>query len=113
MTTYATLFAELSDLVKLGLFIMLDRPNIGSIDRVSAVVHRMLSERSITRPVGADDDLRQAGLSSLDMVNLVLTIEAEFDVRVPEADITPANFRSISLISSLVTDLLAGAKRSL
>jgi acyl carrier protein len=89
---------------------MLDRPSIGPQDRVSAVVHRMLSDRSITRSVGPDDDLRQAGLSSLDMVNLVLTIEAEFDVRIPEGDITPANFRSIALISKLVINLLDGAK---
>jgi acyl carrier protein len=89
---------------------MLDRPSIGPQDRVSAVVHRMLSDRSITRSVGPDDDLRQAGLSSLDMVNLVLTIEAEFDVRIPEGEITPANFRSIALISKLVINLLDGAK---
>jgi len=89
---------------------MLDRPSIGPQDRVSAVVHRMLADRSITRTVGSDDDLRQAGLSSLDMVNLVLTIEAEFDVRIPEADIIPTNFRSIALISKLVTNLLDGPK---
>jgi acyl carrier protein len=89
---------------------MLDRPNIGPQDKVSAVVHRMLSDRSITRQVGLDDDLRQAGLSSLDMVNLVLTIEAEFDVRIPETYITPANFRSISLISNLVANLLGETK---
>jgi acyl carrier protein len=85
---------------------MLDRPSLAPQDRVSNVVRRMLSERSITRPVGDDDDLRQAGLSSLDMVNLVLTIEAELDVRIPESDITPANFRSIALISKLVHNLL-------
>jgi len=89
---------------------MLDRPSVGAQDRVSAVVHRMLLDRSITRSVGSDDDLRQAGLSSLDMVNLVLTIEAEFDVRIPESDITPANFRSIALISKLVVSLLGGVK---
>jgi acyl carrier protein len=89
---------------------MLDRPSVGPQDRVSAVVHRMLLDRSITRAVGSDDDLRQAGLSSLDMVNLVLTIEAEFDVRIPETDITPANFRSIALISKLVVSLLGGVK---
>jgi acyl carrier protein len=93
-----------------GIVIMLDRPSVGPQDRVSAVVHRMLSDRSITRTVGADDDLRQAGLSSLDMVNLVLTIEAEFDVRIPEVDITPANFRSIALISKLVVSLLGSGK---
>jgi acyl carrier protein len=89
---------------------MLDRPTIGPQDRVSAVVHRMLADRAITRQIGSDDDLRQAGLSSLDMVNLVLTMEAEFDVRIPEADITPANFRSIALISKLVINLLGDAK---
>ena len=89
---------------------MLDRPSVGPQERVSAVVHRMLSDRSITRMVASDDDLRQAGLSSLDMVNLVLTIEAEFDVRIPETDITPANFRSIALISKLVVSLLGGVK---
>jgi acyl carrier protein len=41
---------------------------------------------------------------------LVLTIEAEFDVRIPETDITPANFRSIALISKLVVSLLGGVK---
>jgi acyl carrier protein len=85
---------------------MLDRPSVTPQERVSNVVHQMLSDRAITRPVGPDDDLRQAGLSSLDMVNLVLTIEAEFDVRIPETDITPANFRSITLISKLVMNLL-------
>jgi len=85
---------------------MLDRPSIAPQDSVSKVVHRMLSERSITRPVGENDDLRQAGLSSLDMVNLVLTIEAELDVRIPESEITPANFRSIAVISKLVNNLL-------
>jgi acyl carrier protein len=40
------------------------------------------------------------------MVNLMLSVEAEFDLEIPEVDITPANFRSISTISTLVSDLL-------
>lgn len=40
------------------------------------------------------------------MVNLMLSVEAEFDLEIPEIDITPANFRSISRISSLITALL-------
>ncbi len=53
-----------------------------------------------------DDDLRSAGLSSLDMVNLVLAVESEFDVSIPDADITPARFRSIATIAALVKTLL-------
>jgi acyl carrier protein len=36
----------------------------------------------------------------------MLSIEAEFDLEIPEIDITPANFRSISTIRTLVTALL-------
>ena len=69
------------------------------------VVQRLLAERSINRVVGADDDLRVVGLSSLDMVSLVLSVEEEFGLMVPEAGITPANFRSITAISRLVESL--------
>jgi acyl carrier protein len=78
-------------------------------DRVVEVVQRLLAERSISRPVGSDDDLREVGLTSLDMVNLMLSVEAEFDLEIPEIDITPVNFRSISTISTLVTTLLNNA----
>ena len=45
------------------------------------VVQRLLAERSISRPVSSDDDLREVGLTSLDMVNLMLSVEAEFDLK--------------------------------
>jgi acyl carrier protein len=88
------------------LFNMLDRQSISPQDRVSGLVHRMLKERSLAPPASSDDDLRSLGLSSLDMVNLVLSVEAEFDVRIPDADINPRKFRSISTIGALVAVLL-------
>ena len=78
-------------------------------DRVVGVVQRLLAERSIGRPVSSDDDLREVGLTSLDMVNVMLSVEAEFDLEIPEIEITPANFRSISTISRLVIALLNDA----
>lgn len=72
---------------------------------VSDVVRRMLAARSINGTVAADADLRDIGLTSLDMVDLVLTVESEFDVQIPEAHITPANFRSISTIDALLASL--------
>lgn len=65
----------------------------------------MLAERSIHATVTADADLREIGLTSMDMVDLVLSVEAELDVHVPEAQITPANFRSIGAIDALVAKL--------
>jgi acyl carrier protein len=66
----------------------------------------MLIERSIDGPVTADADLREVGLTSLDMVDLVLSVECEFDLQIPEAQITPSNFRSIATIDALVNALL-------
>jgi acyl carrier protein len=76
-------------------------------DRVTALVRRILAERSIERPFSAEDDLREVGLTSLDMVNLVLAVESELAVSIPERDITPANFRSVSTIEALVAALRA------
>jgi acyl carrier protein len=69
------------------------------------VVRRILVQQSIDRPVSAHDDLRAIGLTSLDMVDLVLSVESEFNVRIPEAAITPANFRSIAAIDALINSL--------
>jgi acyl carrier protein len=71
----------------------------------SYLVHRILKQQSIDRPVAATDDLREVGLSSLDMVELVLSVESEFNVRIPEGAITPANFRSIASIDALIGSL--------
>jgi acyl carrier protein len=84
----------------------LDRSSNSPGDRVIEIVQRMLTERSINHPVSSEDDLRTLGLTSLDLVNLMLSVEAEFDLEIPELDITPANFRSISTISKMVTALL-------
>jgi acyl carrier protein len=74
--------------------------------RVVVVVQRVLAERSVHHTVAAEDDLREAGLTSLDMISLVLLLEAEFGFLIPETSIMPANFRSVSAITSLVTALL-------
>ena len=75
--------------------------------RIAGVVQRLLNEHSINRVAGTEEDLRQAGLSSLDMVSLVLSVEEEFGVMIPEGSIMPANFRSIRTISTLVESLQA------
>jgi acyl carrier protein len=81
------------------------RTNVASTGGVSEVVRRMLTERSIDRTVTADADLRDVGLTSLDMVDLVLSVECKFDLQIPEAQITPANFRTIATIDALVNAL--------
>ena len=74
---------------------------------ITDVVHRMLKQRSIDRQALPEENLRDVGLSSLDMVELVLSVESELDLTIPEAAITPRNFRSIAAIDALVTALQA------
>jgi acyl carrier protein len=75
------------------------------MDRVVGIVREILERRSVSRQILPDDDLREAGLNSLDMVNLMLAVEAEFDLKIPDADMTLRNFRSISAIEVLVASL--------
>lgn len=78
---------------------------LSSTERVAAVVRRLLADRSIVRSFTAQDDLRDVGLTSLDMVNLVLAVESALEVSIPEGEITPANFRSVATIDALVQGL--------
>jgi acyl carrier protein len=80
--------------------------NVSPQDRVFAVLQRLLTERSIGGSPGPNTNLLKFGLNSLDMLNLVLTIEVEFNITIPDSDITPVNLLSISAISSLVVRLL-------
>jgi acyl carrier protein len=81
---------------------MLDRSTGLPRDRLVELVRQMLSKNSITRALSIHDQLSEAGLTSLDMVNLMIAVEAEFDITMPASDITPANFRSISTIEALI-----------
>ena len=85
---------------------MLDRINTDPTERVAQLVRQLMARRSIDRLVGYEDVLSECGLSSLDMVNLMLAVETEFDIKIPDRDMTPSNFRSIAQIDKLVGALL-------
>jgi acyl carrier protein len=85
---------------------LLDCTNTNSTERVTQLVRQLMARRSINQSVGYDDVLSERGLSSLDMVNLMLAVETEFDIKIPDRDMTPSNFRSIAQIDKLVGALL-------
>jgi acyl carrier protein len=84
---------------------VLDRTHADTAERVALLVRRLFANRAIERSVGLDDDLSTSGLSSLDIVNLMLSVETEFDIKIPDREMTPANFRSIVRIDALVRAL--------
>jgi acyl carrier protein len=80
--------------------------------KLIALVQRIITERSIPNelPIRREQKLSEFGLTSLDLARLVLLVEDEFDLRIPVRDLIPANFRSISAISQLVSKLLGAHK---
>jgi acyl carrier protein len=73
------------------------------------LVEQVLARKSAARSVSADDPLTEIGVDSLSMVNLMLAIEAEFDIMIAPADITPENLRSVESIEALITRRAAAA----
>jgi len=41
-------------------------------------------------------------LTSMDMVNLMLAVEAEFDFTIPQSEITPENFQSVATLERMI-----------
>jgi acyl carrier protein len=61
-------------------------------------------------PFPVEQQLSDLGISSLKMVNLMLAVELEFDIAIPQSDITPENFHSVAAIESLVVRTLSQRK---
>jgi acyl carrier protein len=89
--------------------VMAEGTGISVRDQISAIVEALLAKRVGARSVAADQNLTEAGLTSLDMVNLMLSIEDEFGIEIPQRRMTPANFRSIAAIEQLVSGLALAA----
>lgn len=85
---------------------MLDTPNITRTDRIESIIRGFVKNHPADGAVAPDEDLETLGLTSLDMVNLMLAVEAEFDLTIPTPKLVPANFRSIRNIEGLVSELL-------
>ena len=85
--------------------VLADHAHLSIADRITAMVREKLAGRGFNRTVSYDDDLLEIGLSSLDMVNLMLQIEAVYDLQIPDADMMPENFRSVARIEKLLTRL--------
>ena len=75
--------------------------------RVLALVETILEQNSIAIKVHPETRLADAGLTSMDMVNLMLGVEAEFDVTIPQSEITPENFCSINALERMLIHQLS------
>jgi len=88
---------------------MADGTTMSARAQITAIVQSILAKRSGLIDVAADQNLTDAGLTSLDMVGLMLAIEDEFEIEIPQRRMTPANFRTIAAIETLVSAVAMAA----
>ena len=84
--------------------------NVGFEDvrnRLIGLVRHILGEEgAIAGPFPTDRQLSDLGISSLKMLNLMLAVEVEFDIAIPQTEITPENFHSVESMQTLTERLL-------
>ena len=90
----------------------MDPQKIESVgEQLIVLVKQLLGAKAVLPdPFPTDRQLSDLGVSSLKMVNLMLAVELEFDIAIPQSDITPENFHSVAAIQSLVVRTLSMRK---
>ena len=78
--------------------------------RIVVLVKGILEQNSIAAEVTPSALLVDIGLTSMDMVKLMLGVEAEFDFMIPQDKITPENFQSVETLERLVAGQLGVAR---
>lgn len=78
-------------------------------NRVLALVKSILEQNAMAVELGPQSRLVDVGLTSMDMVNLMLGVEAEFDFTIPQSEITPENFQSVETLQRMIVSQLEPA----
>ncbi len=73
-----------------------------SRERLLTLVRKAMGAPGAHRPIALDARLAELGISSIKMVGLMLAIEAEFNITIEQAEITPENFASIASIEAML-----------
>jgi acyl carrier protein len=84
--------------------------NINVQGRILALVKAILEQNAMATEVDLESRLVDVGLTSMDMVNLMLGVEAEFDFTIPQSEITPENFQSIRALELMIVNQLQAEK---
>ena len=79
-------------------------------EQLISLIRQILGPPASARPLPIDARLADLGMSSLKMVNLMLSLEVQFDLAIPQAEITPQNFDSIVSVEALVLRLRSGGQ---
>jgi acyl carrier protein len=84
--------------------------NLTIRERLLALVRQTLGPPACGRPLPIDARLNDLGITSIKMVNLMLSVEAQFDITIAQADINPENFASLASVEALISRMLQSAR---
>jgi acyl carrier protein len=74
-------------------------------DRIKQIIHEHGRLPTDVRNLDEDADLYQAGMTSHASVNLMLALEAAFDIEFPDAMLKRSVFQSVASISKALGEL--------
>jgi acyl carrier protein len=80
-------------------------PQASTRERLIGLIRQILGQAAGARPMPIDARLSDLGMSSIKMVKLMLAIEVEYNLAIPQADITPENFESIASVEAMLNKL--------
>ncbi len=78
-------------------------------EHTMTIARRVMAERAPNVQFSVEDSLTDVGMSSLDLVGLMLAVEAEFDIMIPPAYLKPERFKSVGAIAKMVESIRQGA----
>lgn len=84
---------------------MLDAVSSETVAKLSSIVARIAEQNQVVHPISPTDHLVDRGMTSMAMVDLMLAVEAEFDVTIPQHEMTPTNFQSIASLAQMLDRL--------
>ena len=67
---------------------------------------RASEQNEVTADLHPESRLVDIGLNSMDMVALMLKVEAEFDFMIPQLQIKPENFQSVKTLELMILNQL-------
>lgn len=76
-----------------------------TLDRIDAIVAAVAAQHNLSGSFAPTDFLVDRGMTSMAMVDLMLAVESEFDVTIPQRELTPANFQSMEALARLLDRL--------
>jgi acyl carrier protein len=79
---------------------MLDHANV--VDSLIALARQFAPGLPASDALARSAPLREAGLTSMAAVRLMLSIEAAFAIAIPDAELTPENFATADSIEALI-----------